>query len=205
MVKFYRESPPSPIVLSHSTLRNMSSSPSDTLIRRQESHRSQRVHFPSSSPIYVAFDQEIHKFLVVPSHEEVEQTMPVPSHEEIEDTTRVPSRISQHDTAPWILASRTLHAPKKPEDTDFMAHMANIRRQIIDSDTSSTSSTPRVSLIVPHFSVSSSAFSQSLSITSLPPVVEFPPTPVFKDEIPEGIMRKIKSPPRYSSTNRRFI
>ena len=78
---------------------------------------------------------------------------------------------------------------------EFMEQMADIRRQTNDSDASSTSSAPRVSLIVPRVSVSSSAFSQSLSVSSAPRVVEFPPTPVFKDEVPETVMRKVRSPP----------
>ena len=39
----------------------------------------------------------------------------------------------------------------------------------------------------------SSDCSESLSEVSLPPVgVEFPPTPVFTDQIPEGIIRKLE-------------
>jgi len=77
-------------------------------------------------------------------------------------------------------------------DPQFMAHMADIRRQNNGFDADSTGTTPWVSFIVPRFSVMSTPFSESLSVASLPPVVEFPPTPVFKDEIPEGIMRRVK-------------
>ena len=36
-------------------------------------------------------------------------------------------------------------------------------------------------------------FSGSLSVASLPAEVEFPPTPVFTDEIPRGLMQKAES------------
>jgi hypothetical protein len=75
------------------------------------------------------------------------------------------SQSSQPGTAPWILASRAPHAPKKPEDAQFMAYMANIRRQINDS---STSSTPQVSLTGDRvLSIASSVFSQSFSVASI--------------------------------------
>ena len=76
-------------------------------------------------------------------------------------------------------------------DSQFIAHMAVIRQKTNESDASSTGLTPRVSLILPRDSVTSSIFSQSLSIASSDPVVEFPPTPVLKDEIPAGVMRRI--------------
>jgi hypothetical protein len=102
---------------------------------------------------------------------------------------------SERGTAPWILASRKLHAPKKAVDVQFMAHMANLRQQ--NNGTSSTSSTPQtresMALLGSPVSIASSAFSQSFSITSPPPAVEFPPTPVFADQIPEGFMRKLES------------
>ena len=114
---------------------------------------------------------------------------------------QAPSQSSEHSSDAWILASHTRHSPKKPVDTKFMAHMAHVRRQI----TNSTSSTPRDSLIL-HVSDTSlsDTFSESLSsVASLPPVVEFPPTPVFKDEIPEGIMERVKvaSARLFSSTS----
>jgi len=137
MVKFYRESFSSPVVPSHYISRNRSIFPSvvpsrsasstinaGTPIRRQESHRSQRVDLPSSSPTYIAHD------------------------EERDETVRLPFRSSQPRTVPWILASRTPHAPKGPGDSELMAHMADIRRQISDSDTSSTGSTKSAESIV---------------------------------------------------------
>jgi hypothetical protein len=102
---------------------------------------------------------------------------------------------SERGTAPWILASRKLHAPKKAVDVQFMARMADLRQQ--SNGTSSTSSTPQtresMALLGSPVSIASSAFSQSFSITSPPPAVEFPPTPVFADQIPEGFMRKLES------------
>ena len=102
---------------------------------------------------------------------------------------------SERGTAPWILASRKFHAPKKAVDIQFMAHMADLRQQ--SNGTSSTSSTPQtresMALLGSPVSIASSAFSQSFSITSPPPAVEFPPTPVFADQIPEGFMRKLES------------
>ena len=147
-----------------------------TFIRRQESHRSQRP-----SPTYEVFD------------EDDEDAEPLIHGANQTQAVQLSPQRPEHSTAPWISASRTPRGPKKPVDAQFMEHMADIRRQTNHSD--STGSAPRVSLIVPRVSVSSSAFSQSLSITSAPQVVEFPPTPVFKDEVPEGIMRKVRSPP----------
>ena len=221
MVKFYRESPPSPVVLSHSISHNKSISPTvvpsrsvsstvstGTLIRREESHRSQPGDLPSSSPT-----REISTSTLI-RRQESHRSQPgglissSPTHEVLDNndddaesvanqtqTVQPSSQRLQHGTASWILASRTLHAPKKPVDSHFMTYMADIRRQTNESDASSTGSTPPVSLILaPRVSVTSSAFSQSLSISSSPPppVVEFPPTPVFKDEIPERIIRNLK-------------
>jgi hypothetical protein len=102
---------------------------------------------------------------------------------------------SERGAAPWILASRKLHAPKKAVDVQFMARMADLRQQ--SNGTSSTSSTPQtresMALLGSPVSIASSAFSQSFSITSPPLAVEFPPTPVFADQIPEGFMRKLES------------
>jgi len=104
-------------------------------------------------------------------------------------TGRLPS---QNGTAPWILASRAPHAPKKPEDAQFLAYMDNLRKKTKDSD-ASTGSTPRSILIGDRVqSVRSSAFSESFSVASPPPAVAFSPTPVFKDE---GLMRMVRSPP----------
>ena len=145
--------------------------------------------------------------LPAPTHEHVNEDKPKSLTPDASQTARLPSQSSENGTASWIMASRTPHAPKKPVDSQVMAHMADIRRQTNGSDDISAGSTPPVSLIVPRISVTSSAFSQSLSVASAPPVVGFPPTPVFKDEIPAGVMGKIavKSPPLYSSTSRRFV
>jgi hypothetical protein len=114
---------------------------------------------------------------------------------------QLPSQSSEHSSDAWILASHTPHSPKKPLDTQFMAYMAHIRRQISNS----SGSTPRDSLILRVSDTSlSDTLSESLSsVASLPPVVEFPPTPVFKDEIPEGIMKRVKvaSARLFSSTS----
>jgi len=99
------------------------------------------------------------------------------------------SQSSQHGTVPRILTWRKPHSPKRHMDIHFMGSMADIWRQ---NGTNSMDSTPPVSLILPRFSYASFAVSHSLYVASLPPVVEFPPTPVFKDEIPEGIMQMVK-------------
>ena len=113
-----------------------------------------------------------------------------------------PSQSSGHISDTWILASHTPHPPKRPVDTQFMAHMAHIRRQI----THSTGSTPRDSLILRVSDKSlSDTVSEALSSIAprLAPAVEFPPTPVFKDEIPEEIMKRLKvaSARLFSSTS----
>ena len=74
-----------------------------------------------------------------------------------------------------------------------MAHMANLRRQADGASLSSASSTLRMSLIGSRASITSDLFSESSSIASIPPEVEFPPTPVFRDEIPRGLMQKAES------------
>lgn len=114
---------------------------------------------------------------------------------------QVPSQSSEQSSDAWILASRTPRFRKKPVDTHFMARMAHIRRQ----SSNSTGLTSRNSLILRVSDMSLSATcSESPSVASLPPVVEFPPTPVFKDEIPEGIMERVKvaSTWLFSSTSR---
>jgi hypothetical protein len=71
-------------------------------------------------------------------------------------------------------------------DPKVIEHMANLRRQF--DGASNTSSSPWTSFkLGSRTSTASSAFSESQSITFLPAVVEFPPTPVFMDEIPEGV------------------
>ncbi|KIM42106.1 hypothetical protein M413DRAFT_444575 [Hebeloma cylindrosporum] len=95
---------------------------------------------------------------------------------------------NQKNQLPWILASGQHHASKKPMDIQFLARMAGLRRQI--DGTSSNSSTPQAkhtALLGSPVSIASTAFSQSFSVTSPPPAVEFPPTPVFTDHIPEGL------------------
>jgi hypothetical protein len=100
-------------------------------------------------------------------------------------TAQPPPQKSECGTAPWILASHQPHAPKKPVDVQFIARMADLRQQT--NGTSSTSSTPQaresMALLGSPVSIASSAFSQSFSIASLPPAVEFPPTPVFMDQL----------------------
>ena len=88
------------------------------------------------------------------------------------------------------ILNRTEH--KKPMDPEFLACMADLRRQTEGS--SSTSSTPRASLYLlgSSDSIASSVFSESFSVASLPPVVEFPPTPVFTDQIPAEIMQELE-------------
>ena len=103
---------------------------------------------------------------------------------------------SQIGTAPWILASRKPYAPQRPMDAEFMLHMAGLRRQIDGGSLRSSTSTvltSRVSWLESRTSLESTAFSECFSIGSLPPEVDFSPTPVFKDEIPKGLMPKIES------------
>ena len=183
----YRKSPPFPLVLSHSNSRIRSNSPSITpsnstsmssagAVIRQEESQSVDLPFPISEAV---------------PEDEVES--------DITQTVKVPSQRS------WILASRIPRASKKPVD-EFMTYMADRRRQTNDSDESSTNSSPRVSRIIPRCSITSSAFSQSYSISSPPPgAVLFPPTPVFKDEFPKGIIQRVKSLPLDSSTSRGFV
>ena len=186
-MRFDRKPPPSPRLLSHSISRNRSTPSSiipsrsassaartRALIQRQESHTTQIIVRPTS------ISGAVHE-------DEVESLTP-----DANQTMQLPSQGSPDDTPSWILVSRKPHAPKKSEDPQFMARMANIRRQTDESDASSTGSTPPVSLIGTQYSITSSAFSQSLSVTSFPPIVEFPPAPVFMDEIPEGLIRKVK-------------
>lgn len=108
-----------------------------------------------------------------------------------DQTAQLPSQSSQNGTAPWILAARTPHAPSNAVDSLFIAHMANLRKQSNYSD-ARTSLTPPVSLIGDRVhSIALSVFSRSLSIASLPSVVEFSPTPVFKDEVHEELLKRM--------------
>jgi len=97
---------------------------------------------------------------------------------------------SERSTAPWVLASRKLHLPKKPIDFQFIAYMTGLRRRT--RGTASTSSThTSVALLGSPASIASSAFYPSSSVASPPLVVDFPPTPFFKDEIPAKFARKV--------------
>ena len=132
--------------------------------------------------------------MVIQQEESQSMDLPFPTSEtvsedevksDITQTVKVPSQRS------WILASHIPHASKKPVD-EFMTYMADCQRQTNDLDESSTNSSPRVSRIIPCCSITSSAFSQSLSISLPPPgAVFFPLTPMFKDEFPKGIMQRV--------------
>ena len=103
------------------------------------------------------------------------------------------SQNSWRDTPPWILASRKRQAPQKPLDTEFMTRMASLRRQADGASLSSASSTPQRSLIGSRTSFVSDLFSESSSIASPFLEVDFSPTPVFRDEIPKGLVTKVES------------
>ncbi|KIM35785.1 hypothetical protein M413DRAFT_449605 [Hebeloma cylindrosporum] len=193
----YSKSPPSPLVLHHSNSRSRSTSSSITPSRSASSTvgastLGQRQGSQITGPV-----DRLHEVV-----QEDEEELLTP---EANQTVQLASQNSQSGIAPWILASRTSNAPKKSEDPQFMAHMTSLRRQTHDSDASSTGSAPRLSFMMEtRISITSSAFSQSLSVPSPLLVVEFPPTPVFKDEIPEGIMQNVNSRPLYSPTSREF-
>lgn len=112
-----------------------------------------------------------------------------PAESDATQMVELPPQSFQHATVPRILTWRRLHSQKRPVDTCFMASVGDIQRQ---NGTNSRGSTPPASLILPRFSYTSFAASYPLSVASLPPVVEFPPTPAFKDEIPQGIMQMVK-------------
>jgi hypothetical protein len=104
--------------------------------------------------------------------------------------TQLPPPNSERSTVPWILASRGLHMAKKPMNVEFITRLANIRRL---TDGNCTNSSPPASLALGSpVSIAPSAFSQSFSVTSPPHAVEFPPTPVFTDAIPAGLMQKLE-------------
>jgi len=107
--------------------------------------------------------------------------------------TQLPPPNSEHSTAPWVLASREHHKPKKPMDVEFITRLADIRRQA-DGDSSSTSSrSGSLALLGSRCgSIASSTFSQSFSVASLPQAVEFPPGPVFTDALPAELIEKLK-------------
>ena len=138
------------------------------ILTRRKRHSQKR---PSMADIYSPTSQAIHE-------EEAES-----------DTTQMvqlPPQSSQRGTVPPILTRRKRHSQKRPMDTYFMGSMADIWRQ------NGMGSTPPGSLILPRFSHTSFSVSHSLSIASLPRVVEFPLTPVFKDEISGGIVQMAK-------------
>ncbi|KIM42099.1 hypothetical protein M413DRAFT_127036 [Hebeloma cylindrosporum] len=140
---------------------------------RQEDSR--RVNFPSIDRYdEVIYEDELPEFS--------------PPNESENPSPQLPSQDSESNTPQWVIASRNLHARKKPIDFQFIASMAALRRQTHGtSSTSSTSSTPHasVALLGSPVSISPSAFDESYSVVSSPvSMVEFPPTPVFNDEIP---------------------
>ncbi|KIM38387.1 hypothetical protein M413DRAFT_30219 [Hebeloma cylindrosporum] len=122
-----------------------------------------------------------------------------PTSDETEsEWVHLPSQGAEHGTAPWILASRKLQVPKKSLDAEFMLHMAGLRRQIDGGSLRSgrsTLQTEQMSLMLGScVSLDSTAFSESFSVESLSlKDVEFAPTPVFTDEVPEGLMTKAES------------
>ena len=107
--------------------------------------------------------------------------------------TQLPPQNSDRAIPPWVLlASRKIHAPKKSMSSDFelITRLAALRRQT--DGTSSTSSLQSLTLLGSSVSITSSAFSQSFCGLSSTSVVEFPPTPVFMDVIPAGLVRKLE-------------
>ncbi|KIM38386.1 hypothetical protein M413DRAFT_245421 [Hebeloma cylindrosporum] len=133
-----------------------------------------------------------------PSPSETSETESPTSDETESEWVHPPSQGAAHGTAPWILASRKLQVPKKSLDAEFMLHMTGLRRQIGASLRSgrSTLQTEQMSLILGScVSLDSTAFSESFSVESLPLMeVEFPPTPVFTDEIPRGLINSNSTP-----------
>jgi len=106
--------------------------------------------------------------------------------------SELPPQNSEHSTAPWVLASRELHMPKKPMDVELIARLADLRRQADGTSSISSSSEASLALLGSSVSLASSALSQSISVMSSSPAVEFPPTPVFADTIPAGFMRELE-------------
>ena len=102
-----------------------------------------------------------------------------------------PSQSSRRGPAPWILASRKLHMPQKPLDADFLLRMAGLRRQFDGASLRSTNSS--LQILGSFVSLDSTVPSDSCSVLSLPLEDEFPPTPVFRDEIPKELMTKVES------------
>lgn len=107
-----------------------------------------------------------------------------------DQAAQLPPPNSEHDTAPWVSAWRKLRAPKKRMDDQFVARMSDLRRQT--AGTTSTVSTPQATQIGSPTPIASSTSFQSSSVASPPSTVEFPPTPVFTDQNPEGLMQTVK-------------
>ena len=146
--------------------------PTRSLTLQRQLHRSQPEDIPS---IPYEVDREGEPESLTPNENPIE----------------LPSQDPQRSTAAWLLTSQNFHAPKKPLDAQFMARMANLRQQT--AGTSSTRSTPQTALLGTPASITSSLFSQSFSVASPPPVIGFPGTPVFTDQIPEGLMRSVEA------------
>jgi hypothetical protein len=72
-----------------------------------------------------------------------------------------------------------------------MLHMAGLRRQFDGASLKSTNST--LQILGSWVSLDSTEFSDSCSTLSLPLRDEFPPTPVFRDEIPRELMTNFES------------
>ena len=72
-----------------------------------------------------------------------------------------------------------------------MLHMAGLRRKFDGASLRSTNST--LQILGSYVSLDSTVLSDSCSVLSLPLEDEFPPTPVFRDEIPKGIITKVES------------
>ena len=104
-----------------------------------------------------------------------------------------PSQSSQRGPAPWILASRKLHVPQKPLDPEFMLHMASLRRKSDGASLRSTVTNSTLQILGSYVSLDSTVLSDSCSVLSLPLEDGFPPTPVFRDEIPKGLLTKVET------------
>ena len=100
-----------------------------------------------------------------------------------------PFQSSRRDPAPWILASRKLHFPQEPLDAEFILRMAGLRRQFDDASLRSTNST--LQILGSFVSLDSTVPSDSCSVLSLPLEDDFPPMPVFRDEILKELVTKV--------------
>ena len=81
--------------------------------------------------------------------------------------------------------------PQQPLDAEFLLRMAGLRRQF--DGTSLRSTNPTLQILGSFVSLDSSVPSDSCSVLSLLVENEFPPTPVFRDEIPKQLMTKVES------------